>query len=82
MPDNSLPLSGIRVLDRCCVILRSGGGRQTAAATKNLALRCDSLPPSRRFFAEFILGGSRFFASLRKTEREGLRMTGRRRSDV
>jgi hypothetical protein len=31
-----------------------------------------------RFFAEFTLSGPRFFATLRMTRREGLRMTGKR----
>ena len=40
-----IPLSGIRVLDRYPVILRSGGRRQAAAATKNLDLRLWQSPP-------------------------------------
>jgi hypothetical protein len=42
---NDLPLSGIPVLDRYHVILRSGGRRQAAAATKNLGRRLWQSPP-------------------------------------
>ena len=42
---SDLHLSGIRVLDRYYVILRSGGRRQAAAATKNLGRRLWQSPP-------------------------------------
>ncbi len=49
----ALPLFGIRLLDRCCVILRSEGGLQTAAAMKNLGgrLREEHPPPQILRFA-------------------------------
>ena len=64
MPDNSLPLSGIRVLDRCCVILRSGGGDVAAYATKNLGgrLREEQPPPQILRFAFLPAGRLRMTA--------------------
>jgi len=38
----------------------------------------ESILSEMRFFAEFTLSGPRFFATLRMTRREGLRMTGKR----
>jgi hypothetical protein len=35
----------------------------------------ESILSEMRFFAEFTLSGPRFFATLRMTRREGLRMT-------